>query len=353
MQWSSEFEHKIAQISSDDIRRVLQPCWEFLQEYNKALLVYNDARLKEALKILSEFILNVKKVQTYHSTDNFLLELYTGMTKVAQKDVLGFFKKGVHRLIIATSVAEEGLDIAQCNLVIRYMHVTNEIVRLQSRGRARAEKSKYFVIAEKGSPTLAKELKNELCENLMIEIVPKLQRYLESPENHWDKEMLDMQKVMKDKEEQMERERLKHLSDDACEFQCMKCSSSICLSEDIRTIKGAHHIVVNIDVNKKIKLQRGEPAFIEPDDVKYGGKIFCIQKDCQKELGTLCTYESILFPVIKLTLFEWWTKQELGKSTRRGKNLIVALQSYRMMSSTHLSRKEKLSYFCEHLIRQR
>ncbi|WAR17403.1 hypothetical protein MAR_031997, partial [Mya arenaria] len=79
MQWSSEFEHKIAQISSDDIRRVLQPCWEFLQEYNKALLVYNDARLKEALKILSEFILNVKKVQTYHSTDNFLLELYTDL----------------------------------------------------------------------------------------------------------------------------------------------------------------------------------------------------------------------------------------------------------------------------------
>ena len=57
------------------------------------------------------------------------------MTKHEQKDVLVYFKDGLHKLIVATSVAEEGLDITKCNLVIRYEHVTNEIVRTQSRGK--------------------------------------------------------------------------------------------------------------------------------------------------------------------------------------------------------------------------
>ena len=61
--------------------------------------------------------------------------LVLGMTKHEQKDVLVYFKDGLHKLIIATSVAEEGLDITKCNLVIRYEHVTNEIVRTQSRGK--------------------------------------------------------------------------------------------------------------------------------------------------------------------------------------------------------------------------
>ena len=51
-----------------------------------------------------------------------------------QEDVLKSFKDGKHKVIIATSVAEEGLDVRQCNWIIRYEHVTNAIARVQSRG---------------------------------------------------------------------------------------------------------------------------------------------------------------------------------------------------------------------------
>ncbi|XP_052763808.1 interferon-induced helicase C domain-containing protein 1-like [Mya arenaria] len=248
------------------------------------------------------------------------------MTKVKQKNVLGFFKKGVHRVVIATSVAEEGLDITQCNLVIRYLHVTNEIVRLQSRGRARAENSKYFVIAEKGSPTLDKEQKNKRCEEIMNEIVPELQEYLEKPENNWEKEMLEMQKVIKDKEDQMQRERTDNMSDDACEFQCMKCSSLICLSEDIRTIEGRHHIVINIEVNGRLKLKRGKPKFFGPDEPQVGGKIFCMKSDCQNELGTLCTYKDIVFPLIRLKLVRVVNKNGDGNKYKQWKQLTCRIQ---------------------------
>ena len=52
-----------------------------------------------------------------------------------QENVLKSFKDGKHKVIIATSVAEEGLDVRQCNWIIRYEHVTNAIARVQSRGK--------------------------------------------------------------------------------------------------------------------------------------------------------------------------------------------------------------------------
>ena len=56
------------------------------------------------------------------------------MTKHQQVDVMEYFRAGDNKVMIATSVAEEGLDIRKCNLVIRYNHVTNEIAMVQARG---------------------------------------------------------------------------------------------------------------------------------------------------------------------------------------------------------------------------
>jgi len=62
-------------------------------------------------------------------------ESSAGQTPFKQEDVLKCFKDGQHKVIVATSVAEEGLDVQQCNWVIRYEHVTNSTARIQSRGK--------------------------------------------------------------------------------------------------------------------------------------------------------------------------------------------------------------------------
>ncbi|KAK4172843.1 hypothetical protein QBC36DRAFT_246686 [Triangularia setosa] len=61
------------------------------------------------------------------------------------------FKKGELNCIFATSVAEEGLDIPDCNIIIRFDLYDTLIQYIQSRGRARQEKSTYIHMIEGGN----------------------------------------------------------------------------------------------------------------------------------------------------------------------------------------------------------
>lgn len=68
-----------------------------------------------------------------------------------QQKVLAEFKAGVLNTLIATSVAEEGLDLTHCRLVVRYDLPATPLEFIQSRGRARARGSRMVLMVEQGN----------------------------------------------------------------------------------------------------------------------------------------------------------------------------------------------------------
>ena len=58
-----------------------------------------------------------------------------GLTQKEQADIIKNFKEGTYNVLIATSVAEEGLDIPSTDLVVFYEPIPSEIRAIQRRGR--------------------------------------------------------------------------------------------------------------------------------------------------------------------------------------------------------------------------
>ena len=69
-----------------------------------------------------------------------------GMSQKAQIDLIERFKAGEFNVLVATSVAEEGLDIPQTDLVVFYEPVPSEIRAIQRRGRTGRKRAGRVVI---------------------------------------------------------------------------------------------------------------------------------------------------------------------------------------------------------------
>ena len=251
----------------------------------------------KSLPIASEFGI-CPRVLTGHTR-----ETGTGLTQVAQEEVMESFRGKECNLLVATSVAEEGLDVPACNLVIRFQHVSNEISKTQITGRARAENSEGFTILSCDPKKQFKETKNEMLLRLMETCI--LQWFPTG--EHLVTQIREQQKlIIKHHQQKIALRKKMILKEDRNDYQlkCKMCKVPACTGSDIYMVDNTnHHVVPSKDFHTKIvRRPHSDPQPMTEELVKTH-KIHC--KNCDADWGVMVTWPSKghEFPVLKCKSF--------------------------------------------------
>ena len=114
-------------------------------------------------RVLAEFLKRV-------GTSNLKLGVLIGTTYVDPGDIkfsvrqqiltLSKFRKGDLNCLISTSIGEEGLDVPDCNIIVRFDLYSTIIQYIQSRGRARHETSRFYHFVERDNPEHFQNVRN-------------------------------------------------------------------------------------------------------------------------------------------------------------------------------------------------
>ncbi len=126
-------------------------------------LVEKEATRKKDVKIIifNQFRESAKKIeQTLNGLSDVEARMFfgqakkngTGLSQKEQKQMLEQFKQGEFNCLVATSVAEEGIDIPAVDLVMFYEPIPSGIRTIQRRGRTgRQESGRVIVLMTKGT----------------------------------------------------------------------------------------------------------------------------------------------------------------------------------------------------------
>ncbi|XP_077020486.1 ATP-dependent RNA helicase DHX58 [Tamandua tetradactyla] len=223
----------------------------------------------------------------------------THMTPREQQEVIRKFRVGTLNLLVATSVAEEGLDIPQCNVVVRYSLLTNEISMVQARGRARADQSMYAFVATEGSRELRRELTNEVLENLMERAVTAVQKMDHA---EYQAKIRDLQRaalVKRAARATLQESRRQQFLADHVKLLCISCLMAVGHGSDLRKVEGAHHVSVNPNFSIYYTVSK-KPVVINRvfKDWSPGGTISC--RNCGEVWGLQMIYKSVKLPALKV-----------------------------------------------------
>jgi ERCC4-related helicase len=112
-----------------------------------------------------------------------------GVTQAQQQNALKDFADGKFKVLVATSIGEEGLDIPSVDSVIFYEPIPNEIRNIQRKGRAgRMKIGSVIIVVAKGTKDETYLFIARIREKRMRDLVLKIKSRLDKGSQHYGAE---------------------------------------------------------------------------------------------------------------------------------------------------------------------
>jgi Fanconi anemia group M protein len=166
---------------------------EFLKTPNSKIIVF--AQFRETVRTISE---NLNKLPGIRA-DNFVGQAIkdhgkgktTGLKQSEQKAMIKKFKSGEINVLVATSIAEEGLDIPEVNEVIFYEPIPSAIRKIQRTGRtARLSKGSLKILITKKTLDETFHYVAQNKERRMHSAITQIKKDFESPIKEYQQTLL-------------------------------------------------------------------------------------------------------------------------------------------------------------------
>ncbi|KAL5016985.1 hypothetical protein ScPMuIL_006574 [Solemya velum] len=254
-------------------------------------------RTRAAAMAMSDFLRD-SEYKCSHFTGAGPKEEEGGMTQIDQDRIIRQLRNGDLDGIVSTSVGEEGIDIPDCNLILRYDHVGNEISTVQTKGRSRKRGGKSFLLAKR--KIFQRETINIERAKLMRDAV---RHFKAMPLEEKMAKVQEIQKKVLGQERMKEmilQDKISKKKKAAFELRCGRCGKQAVEGDYIRCINGQHHVITDPQF---IHRMDAEPAskVKKFDDITIDAKMKC--KKCSFYWGEMLIYQTVHFPVIKITSF--------------------------------------------------
>ncbi|MBT4192237.1 MAG: DEAD/DEAH box helicase [Candidatus Diapherotrites archaeon] len=142
------FEKNIQHPKYAELKKIILE--QFKAKPKSKIIVFNHYR--DSIKEVVNFLKDEKKIKATRFIGQATKGTEKGMSQKIQQQVLDELREGKHNVLVASSVAEEGLDIPSVELVVFFEPVPSEIRTIQRRGRTgRFGKGKTIILMAKGT----------------------------------------------------------------------------------------------------------------------------------------------------------------------------------------------------------
>ena len=269
-------------------------------------------RTREQAEAITDWISNSEFAKKLKIESHILVghkregEKGRAMSDEEQKRVVEAFHAGDYNLLIATSVAEEGLDIKRCNLVMR-LHISSAKSKAQMQGRARAVDSEIITIVSNDPRKLYRDMMND--EQLLL--MERLIRNGFLPTRELLQERIaiiqaSIRELLKKQKELQEARRNSHPAH-TIELKCKKCKEAACRGSDIYIVDKTNHHVVPADLCYDVS-KHPRAGFLDGCGSVIVNKYYKINcTNCNACWGILGTWPSKReFPILKCDYFNFF-----------------------------------------------